>query len=101
MKEICPNCHLGALLPRPTTYAAWHRVPIGKGSARSMFILVPGVMAWTCAVCGARFLDRKVIDRLKLLAGPAAKLGGGASLSGGGRRPRPGSKEGDPQLRQE
>jgi len=51
------------------TYAAWHTL---KDSRDEQFVLVPGVPAWLCDVCGAKFLDAEAMAWLAPLLGPTA-----------------------------
>ena len=78
MKDVCPNCHAGALRLQPVTYAAWHTP---EGSGQEQFVVVPHVPAWLCNVCGAKFFDAEAMAQLATLLGPTADLDENARLS--------------------
>ena len=70
MKDVCPNCHAGALRLQPVTYAAWH---IPEGSGQEQFVVVLHIPAWLCDVCGTKFFNVEASGRLASLLGPTAK----------------------------
>jgi len=59
--EFCEICHAGSLYPHRATYARWHA---------GHFVVLPGVPAWRCDVCGDTFYDAAALTQLTLLLGP-------------------------------
>lgn len=78
MKDVCPNCHAGALRLRLLTYAAWHTA---KDSGREQFVIAPYVPAWFCDVCGVKYFDIQTMGWLAPLLGPIADPDGSARWS--------------------
>lgn len=56
----CLNCRIGTLRRGKATYAQW----IGDN-----LVLVPGVSAWQCDVCGDFAYEDEVLARVELLLG--------------------------------
>jgi YgiT-type zinc finger domain-containing protein len=59
--EFCEICHVGELHLHRATYARWHA---------GRFVVLPGVPAWRCDVCGDTFYDAAALEHLALLLGP-------------------------------
>ncbi len=58
---ICPNCHVGYLDLKLTTYVRKYE---------ETMICVPNTPCWVCDVCHERHFDPSAIQRLELLIGP-------------------------------
>lgn len=63
--EFCEICHVGSLRPYRATYARWHD---------GQFVVVPGLPAWRCDVCGDTFYDNSALAQLALLLGPEVNV---------------------------
>lgn len=59
---ICPNCHLGHLDLKLTTYVRQYG---------ETMICAPNTPCWVCDVCQSRQFEPSSIQRLELLIGPA------------------------------
>ena len=65
--EFCNICHIGSPRSHRATYARWHY---------GQFIVLSGMPAWRCDVCGDTFYDDQALARLFLLLGPESAAEG-------------------------
>lgn len=67
---LCPNCHVGNLREKRTTYTEPHN---------GQLIVVPNVPSHVCDYCGEIFFHPVVLERLHqlLLADPGTRTTGG------------------------
>lgn len=81
----CLNCRLGTLREARATHAQW----LGEE-----LVLVPGVAAWRCDVCGDFAYDDETLTRVELLLGSRIEQDGqsaaGESDPSASDRPRKG-----------
>jgi YgiT-type zinc finger domain-containing protein len=64
-QQYCDNCRVGSLQPCRATYARWHN---------GQFVVLSGVSAWRCDLCGDTSYDSEALTRLILLLGPESEL---------------------------
>ncbi len=62
--QTCSQCHIGDLHRRRITYTNWHS---------NQFVIVPGLPAWQCDVCGYCQIEAEAINRLMPLLGPVTR----------------------------
>ena len=58
MIDICTNCHIGLLQTQLTTWAK---------TVNSYLVILPGIRATVCDVCGKTEFDQTALGRLQLL----------------------------------
>lgn len=66
LSRICPTCHVGHIVRRRITHAAWHEAEL---------IVMPNVHAEVCDYCGETNLEDDQVWRLDQLLRYGTELG--------------------------
>lgn len=62
-KRYCPECQVGVIKRRGSTYYTW---------IENELVIVPDFPCWVCDVCGHRDWDQAAVFNLGMILSPAA-----------------------------